>query len=160
MRLNDFFQSHRDEICEQYLKPIAEAKSKKDLADLMDINVCEWLCQMNAKHGGIGNWLVENFGNFINGKFITDTKGYTTVIYVGMVRYDNVFPLASTVTAFIDCDTKLLVRKNEVRRVVCSDCHINVMLEENSEILIVHDGHCEITVDKQEGAKFKIKELQ
>ena len=159
MKLTEFFQSHRDEICEKYLKPIGEAKSKKDLADLMDINVCEWLCQMNAKHGGIGRWLTDNFGNFINGRFITDTNGYTTVIYVKMNHFEKEFPLASTVTAFIDCDVKLLVRKNEVRRIVCSNCHINALVEENAELLIVHDGHCEITVDKQENAKFKIKEL-
>lgn len=160
MKMHDFFQSHRDEICEMYLKPISEAGSKKDLADLLDINACEWLCQMNARHGGIGEWVAANFGNFINGRFVNERNGYTTELYSGVSYTHSQLPLRSTVTAFIDCDVEIVVRRNEVRRIVCSKSRIKAVLEENAELLVAKDGDSEISIECGEKSKYNIKDLK
>lgn len=160
MKMHDFFQSHRDEICEMYLKPIGEAGSKKDLADLLDINACEWLCQMNERHGGIGEWVAANFGNFINGRFVNERNGYTTELYSGVSYTHSQLPLRCTVTAFIDCDAEIVVRRNEVRRIVCSKSRIKAVLEENAELLVAKDGDSEISTECGEKSKYKIKDLK
>lgn len=158
MRFKDFFESYRNEICDDYLKPIANASSKKDLADLLDINVCEWLCQMNAKHGGIGEWLSYNFSNFINGRFSNANDGYDTSLYCG---FKSAVPMAlrCTVTGFIDCDVDIKLQKYEIRRIVCSKSRVHVTLEEESHLLVAKDKESEIVFDNEDESKITIKDL-
>lgn len=158
MRLKDFFELHRDEICENYLKPIGMASSKKDLADLLDINVCEWLCQMNVKHGGVGEWVAANFGNFINGRFSNANDGYDTSLYCG---FKSAMPmvLRTTVTGFIDCDVDIKLQKYEIRKIVCSKSMVHVTFEEESHLLVAKDNETEIVLDNADESKITIKQL-
>lgn len=159
MKIQDFFNGHREEICEQYLKPIGEAKSKKDLADLLDINACEWLCQMNEKHGGVGEWVSENFGNFINGRFSNANDGYDTSLYCG---FKSAMPmvLRTTVTGFIDSEVDIKLQKYEIRRIVCSKSKVRVTFEEESHLLVVKDNETEMVFDNADESKITIKDLQ
>ena len=158
MRLNDFFELYRDEICEKYIKPIGMASSKKDLADLLDINACEWLCQINAKHGGVGEWVSENFGNFINGRFSNANDGYDTSLYCG---FKSAMPmvLRTTVTGFIDCDADIKLQKYEIRRIVCSKSVVRVSFDEDSHLLVEKDNDTKIVFDEIYKSKIVIKEL-
>lgn len=159
MKLQEFFNGHREEICEQYLKPIADAKSKKDLADILDINACEWLCQMNAKHGGIGEWVAANFGNFINGRFSNANDGYDTSLYCG---FKSAMPmvLRTTVTCFIDSEVDIKLQKYEIRRIVCSNSIVRVKFEDESRLLAVKDKETEIVIEENDKSKITIKDLQ
>jgi hypothetical protein len=156
--MHDFFQSHRDEICEKYLKPIGMASSKKDLADLLDINACEWMCQMNAKHGGVGEWVAANFGNFINGRFSNVNDGYDTSLYCG---FKSTMPmvLRTTVTCFIDSEVDIKLQKYEIRRIVCSNSIVSVKFEDESHLLAVKDNGTEIVIEERDKSKITIKDL-
>lgn len=158
MKLQEFFNVHREEICEQYLKPIGEASSKKDLADLLDINACEWLCQMNAKHGGVGEWVASNFGNFINGRFSNANDGYDTSLYCG---FKSAMPmvLRTTVTCFIDSEVDIKLQKYEIRRIVCSKSVVRVGFDEDSHLIVEKDKDTEIVFDEIDKSKIVIKEL-
>lgn len=134
MRFNEFLDKHKDHICERYFEPVVKAKSKKELADLMDINVCDWLAKTDVECGDVGEMVSENFGNYINGKFVNQNEGYTTSIHCG--QNDEYIVADSDIMLFIDCDVELVVRKYMVNRIFCSRSKIRVRLDERAKLVV------------------------
>lgn len=132
MALTGFLQDNRDLVCGRYSEAVFRARSKKALADLLDVNVCEWLCRMHAQ--GSREWLEECFGPFLNGAFTKDCGGYDCSVHVAG---DGRIRLASNVTAVLGGDMTVEVPDNAVMRVFCACSSLRVVLGERSS-LVVH----------------------
>lgn len=128
MNFSEFYKGERDGICERYRNDIDEAASKHSLAELLDINMCQWFCAYN-KEKGISNLLCENFDRFINGKFVSHRGGYNTEVYC---RYDKAVTIRSTITGIIESDIEILVPDNMVCRIMLADSKVKITLGSKS----------------------------
>ena len=139
MEIKEFFSTYRDEICEAYSERVKNAKSKKDFADMLDINVCDWLCKMNGKHRDVGSFIGENFGNFINGRFFniveTEYGDYSCGLCVGQYLQTETL-LSNDITCFIDSNIqKLTLAKNNIRTIICSNRLLSQKLQKTRNCL-------------------------
>lgn len=165
MEIKEFFSTYRDEICEAYSERVKNAKSKKDFADMLDINVCDWLCKMNRKHHDVGSFIGGNFGNFINGRFFniveTERGDYSCGLCVGQYLQTETL-LSNDITCFIDSDIqKLTLAKNNIRTIICSNSKIVVTeIAEDSKLFVEKDDTTVIEFDKKFENRIIIRKIK
>lgn len=142
MTLTSFLDDNNALVCERYREEARQANSKPALASMLDVNVCEWLCQMQPGHDS-AKWLTEYFANFINGRWAKDCGGYTCAVYAG---YTGEIELKDTVTAIIGCKgAKLSVPENAFVRVFASDSDLWVVdMGKDSKLIVEHNGETKL----------------
>lgn len=131
MGVVSFLDENRDLVCGRYAGAVGRARSKFDLAALLDVNVCEWLCRMEARHG-VSEWMRREFHNYLNGRFVAHCDGYTCALVSGFLgRYE----VEETVTAFVGCGrVEIAVPDNAILRVCCGGGDYSVLLGEGARL--------------------------
>ena len=120
-------------VCDDYAALVAKAGSKAALAALLDVNVCEWLCMMEPRHGA-SEWLREHFAGYANGRFVSHRDGYTCSLWTGFL---GDIALETTVTAVVGCPrVRLLVPDRAVMRVFASGGRVECALGEGATLVV------------------------
>lgn len=92
-------------LCDEYIEKVRKAISKKQIMDIvLDANGQTFLCEMQNKNIGLPyETIINEFGNYINGRYIaTIDNKYTSTLYCcyGM---GNEVTIESTITIFLGC---------------------------------------------------------
>lgn len=157
MSFTSFLEDNKTLVCGRYSEGLAGAKSKKALADMLDVNVLEWLCMMQPRHGS-AEWLSENFSNFTNGKFVKECGGYSVEVWC---RYDGEISLRADVTALVGCGSvKVRVPDNAVMRVFCSGGIVYVSLGENASLHVDASDGTEVVLEHGSKDRLHLDELK
>lgn len=128
-------------LCEEYIALVNNAKSKKQLFDICaDANGVSFLCEMRDKGHGLPYYVIqEEFGNYINGKYIAEyEKGYTSAIYCGS---NGDIEVETTLACFLGCHGRVYLRPYSVTR-ICVDCncYLEVECPANARLTIEYYG--------------------
>lgn len=118
-------------LCDRYSRLWDSCTSNKQLLDLaMDSNGIPYLCESVSQGWGLPvDYLLARFRMYINNKYISLHKGYSSKLFIR--HYDNVWVDATNVV-LIECSTVLVVPKNTI-------CNIYLV---NSRVNAVGDGTC------------------
>lgn len=139
-------------VCDRYSGRLRDAVSKRDVAAMLDVNVCEWLAVNNVSHG-MRVWLLSEFSPFINGRFVNDGRGYTASVWC---PDDGLVDTGTDVACILGCggtEVVVSVPDNSVRRVFVSGCRVHVALGENSRLYVDATEDC--LVDEVGGVRLK-----
>lgn len=119
-------------LCEDYTDRVNSALSRKQIADIgLDANGISYICRMAQKGYPLPyETLLKEFKNFINGKYIYESKpndrgySYKTEMYVCC---SDSIDVRTTSIALLDCKTKLNLKEYAV---------VNIHVDKNCEIEI------------------------
>lgn len=113
-------------MCGQYGQALDSFSSNKQLADIaMGVQAFDTLCVSIANGWGISTeYFCERLKNFINGKYISHQKGYTSKAYC---RFKGDVVSDTTAILLIDCEVNLDVPNLSISEIYCTGkCKINV----------------------------------
>lgn len=113
-------------LCDKYKAEWNEAKDKKDLVDMaLDANGVEFMARSVAEGWGLSkDYILENFGDYVNEKYVRDKGGYTSKMYVD---YGGDIFQPATLNLLIGCNTSVLVPESSVCKIyVCGRTYIRV----------------------------------
>ena len=113
-------------LCGKYKAEWDEAKGKKDLVDMaLDANGVEFMAKSVAEGWGLSkDYILDNFGDYVNGKYVRDKDGYTSEIYVG---YGGDILQRATLNLFVRCNTSILVPEGSVCKIyVCGVSNVRI----------------------------------
>ena len=114
-------------MCDRFSASLETAKSNKQIADLaLSVQAFDTLAQSIAQGWGISiDFINRRFKNFINGKYKSQQKGYTSRCYC--CYYGDVY-IDSTIVLLINCKVSLFLPANSICEIYCTGkCDINVM---------------------------------
>lgn len=129
-------------LCGEYKERWDNAKDKKDLIDIvLDANGVEFLCDGCAFGWGLAPEYIESaFSDFINGKYISKQKGYTSALYVNNTEDVEI---NTTIATFINCKCTVRVSVNQASKIYMV----------NSAIEFINNGHLELIAYGNENHK-------
>ena len=113
-------------MCSEYYGKWNSCHSNKQIMDMaLGVKAVDFLCDSIAKGWGLSpEYISERFKNFINGKYTSEQKGYTSKMYCefhGDVKTDT------TIVTLIDCDVELQAPNWSICEVYCTGkCKVNV----------------------------------
>lgn len=113
-------------LCGQYKTMWDACRNKKDLIDMaLDANGVEFMADSIAFGWGLSKeYLMKEFGDFINGKYQRNKGGYKSRMYVG---YEGDITIDSTITLLVGCKGKVIVPCSMVGNIyICGGCDIDV----------------------------------
>lgn len=113
-------------LCGQYKTMWDACRNKKDLIDMaLDANGVEFMADSIAFGWGLSKeYLMKEFGDFINGKYQRNKGGYKSRMYVG---YEEDITIDSTITLLVGCKGKVIVPCSMVGNIyICGGCDIDV----------------------------------
>lgn len=92
-----------NDMCAEYVQKWDECLSNKQVMDMaLGVKAIDFVCDSIAKGWGITSEAIsERFGCFLNGRYTSAQKGYTSSVYC---RYKGVVIADTTVFCLIDCD--------------------------------------------------------
>lgn len=123
-------------LCGDYKGKWDNAQTPKELVKLAtDINGADFLCASVAKEWGLSkDFLLKNFGEYINGKFIArQEKGYTSEIYIG--HTDKIVSFATILILLYTEDAVVHIPKNHVCKIYAA---------QNTNLVIMCEGCAEL----------------
>lgn len=116
-------------MCSEYYDKWDSCRSNKQIMDMaLGVKAVDFLCDSIAKGWGISpEYITERFKSFINGRYVSEQKGYTSKMYckhIGNVIADT------TIVTLIDSDIVLNVPNISICEVYCTGkCKITVFGE-------------------------------
>lgn len=113
-------------LCDRYKTEWNEAKDKKDLVDMaLDANGVEFMAKSVAEGWGLSkDYILDNFGDYVNGSYVRDKGGYTSEIYVG---YGGDILQRATLNLLVGCDTSVLVPEGSMCKIyVCGMSDVRI----------------------------------
>ena len=113
-------------LCGQYKSMWDACRSKKDLIDMaLDANGVEFMADSIEFGWGLSKeYLMKEFGDFVNGKYQRNKGGYKSRMYVG---YKEDITIDSTITLLVGCKGKVIVPCGMVGNIyICGGCDIDV----------------------------------
>ena len=116
----------KNNLCAEYSKTWDACKSNKQIIDMaLGVKGIDYLCDTIAKGWGISPEIIsERFKSFINGKYISNQKGYTSKMYC---RFSGEINADTTILALIDCDVNVCLPSSGISEIYCTGvCHIHV----------------------------------
>ena len=120
-------------MCEKYSELLDGCNTKKQLFDLAtDSNGIPYICESIVEGCGVTPELIsENFKTFINGRYISQHKGYTSEMYVERFFIE---PLVAKTTnvVIIACEGVVEIPENVV-------CNLFIV---NSNVVVSGSGVC------------------
>lgn len=131
-------------VCDAYSGKVQRARSKAELAAMLDANACEWLAIKN-KDGALCRFVMDEFAPFVNGNFINDNGGYTASVWCG---HKGKIELVTDITAIIGhgkTNVRIVVAPHNIKRVFVSGCKVQVSLGDGARLYI--DTPDEIEID-------------
>lgn len=118
-------EAKKRNLCGQYTQKWDDCRSKKQLFDLaMDSNGIPYICQSMVDGWGLQvDFLRTKFKFFINGRYKSEQKGYTSMMFVGVV--DNI-SADSTNVVVIASNCSVITKKNQIINLFCVNSRIDV----------------------------------
>lgn len=116
-------------MCSEYYGKWDSCRSNKQIMDMaLCVKAVDFLCDSIAKGWGISpEYISERFKSFINGRYVSEQKGYTSKMYC---RHSGNVTADTTIITFIDSDVVLNVPKNSICEVYCTGkCKITIFGE-------------------------------
>ena len=117
-------QSHG--ICREYERLWESAKSKKQIFDMaLGVKAVDYICDSIAKGWGLSpEYIAKTFAPFINGKCVSNQKGYDSKLYC---MYNGEVNADVSLICLINCNAKLTMPKWAVCQIYCvGDCKIDL----------------------------------
>ena len=118
--------ARRNNLCAEYSQIWDSCKSNKQLVDMaFGAKGADYICDTIAKGWGISpDYICSRFGNFINGKYISKQKGYSSKMYC---QFTGEISADTTLITLIDSDASVTLPKNCLCEIYCTGkCKINV----------------------------------
>lgn len=118
-------------LCDTYAQRWDSCNSKRQLFNLAtDINSLSYLAETIAK--GIGltpKFISDEFGQFVNGKFVNSSDGYTSCLYC---QYDGVeITVNTTAMLIIDYKGVINIPQNRPCELYLCNCDVEIIGEGN-----------------------------
>lgn len=113
-------------MCGQYGEALDSYASNKQLADIaMGVQAFDTICISTSEGWGISsNFFHTRLKNFINGKYISKQKGYTSKLYC---EYNGDITSDTTVMLLINCNANIVIPNCYISEIYCvGKCKINV----------------------------------
>ena len=113
-------------LCDEYKAAWNSVKSRKDLVDLaLDANGVKFMAESVAEGWGLSKeYILENFGDYVNEGYVRDKGGYTSKMYVDYGG--DIFQLA-TLNLLVGCNTSVLVPEGSVCKIyVCGMSDVRI----------------------------------
>ena len=113
-------------LCGQYKTMWDECRNKKDLIGMaLDANGVEFMADSIEFGWGLSKeYLIKEFGDFVNGKYQRNKGGYKSRMYVG---YEGDITIDSTITLLVGCKGRVIVPCSMVGNIyICGGCDIDV----------------------------------
>ena len=113
-------------LCGQYKTMWDACRNKKDLIDMaLDANGVEFMADSIEFGWGLSKeYLIKEFGDFINGKYQRNRGGYKSRMYVG---YEEDITIDSTITLLVGCKGKVIIPYGIINNIyICGGCDIDV----------------------------------
>lgn len=138
-------------LCEQYTDKVVNAKSKRQLMDIvLDVNGASYLQEMMSKGYPLPyDTIREEFDAYVNGKYISTSVSssgneYTCSMYID--QKDRI--IAKTdVISMLNCQCELEIPKNMCVMVFLdSNCDVKFTIADNSVVKIEHWGDSNVEV--------------
>lgn len=118
--------ARKNDLCSEYSQKWDECKSYKQVIDMaLDVKGVDYLCDTISKGWGITyDVILDKFGNFINGKYISHQDGYTSKMYCD---YEGDVETNTTLICLISSNIVLSLLPNSLCEVyVTGKCNIEV----------------------------------
>lgn len=135
--INAFFNAAKDKgLCDEYISRFLAVKSKKQLMDMaLGIQGILYLAQASNAGWGIPfKYMHEHFGMFINGKYIYDSKTYTSEMY--LYHNDTIIPNA-TICTIIDCTADVNIKPYKYSDIyLFGNSKINLIMDEGAKCFV------------------------
>ena len=131
-------------MCEKYCESLDSFVSNKQLADIaMGVQAFDTLCIGIAEGWGISpEYICARFKNFINGKYVSEQKGYTSKLYC---KYNGDIVADTTTFALIDSDVNVNIPDYAICKIYCTGkCNVN--LNGGGNVILICYGNPENTV--------------
>ena len=113
-------------LCDEYKTEWNEAKDKKDLVDMaLDANGVEFMAKSVAEGWGLSkDYILGNFGDYVNEGYVRDKGGYTSKLYVD---YGGDIFQPATLNLLIECNTSVLIPEGSVCKIyVCGRTYVRI----------------------------------
>lgn len=113
-------------LCDEYKAAWNSVKSRKDLVDLaLDANGVEFMAKSVAEGWGLSKeYILDNFGDYVNEGYVRDKGGYTSKLYVD---YGGDIFAPATLNLLVGCNTSVLVPEGSVCKIyVCGKTYVRV----------------------------------
>lgn len=114
-------------MCSEYYGKWDSCHSNKQIMDMaLGVKAVDFLCDSIAKGWGLSpEYISERFKNFINGKYTSEQKGYTSKMYC---EFDGSITADTTIVTLIDSVVVLNVPNTSICEVYCTGkCRIAVL---------------------------------
>lgn len=116
-------------MCREYYGKWDSCHSNKQIMDMaLGVKAVDFLCDSIAKGWGLSpEYISVRFKNFINGKYTSEQKGYTSKMYC---QFDGNITADTTIVTLIDSVVELNVPNTSICEVYCAGkCRIAVLGE-------------------------------
>ena len=113
-------------LCDEYKAAWNGVGSKKDLVDMaLDANGVAFMAKSVAEGWGLSrDYILENFGDYVNEGYVRDRGGYTSKLYVD---YGGDIFQPATLNLLIGCNTSVLVPESSVCKIyVCGMSDVRI----------------------------------
>lgn len=113
-------------MCDEYYDRWDSCRSNKQIMDMaLGVKAVDFLCDSIAKGWGISSeYISDRFKSFINGKYVSKQKGYTSKMYC---KFDGDITADTTIVTLIDSVVVLNVPNTSICEVYCTGkCKITV----------------------------------
>lgn len=114
-------------MCKDYRGIWDSCHNSKQVMDMaLGVKAVDFLCDSIAKGWGMSpEDICDRFRPFLNGRYISEQKGYTSKMYC---KYTGIVDCDTTLLLLIDCDVTLAVPHRSINSVYCvGKCNIKVI---------------------------------
>lgn len=131
-------------LCDSYSQLWDSCHSNKQVIDMaFGVKGLDYICDSIAQGWGISpEYICERFQNFINGKYVSKQKGYTSKLYC---KYKGDIVADTTTFALIDSDVNVNIPDYAICKIYCTGkCNVN--LNGGGNVILICYGNPENTV--------------
>lgn len=156
--------ARNNNLCDEYSTIWDNCKSHKQIMDMaLGVKGVDYLCDTIAKGWGISpEVIIDKFGRFINGKYVSQQKGYTSKMFC---LYDGKVVTDTTIICLISSNILLYLPPNSMSEIyVTGKCNIEVQGEgrcafvcygNENDIVISGDNKSYKRVNKKERDRYE-----
>lgn len=146
-------------LCALYKEIWNKCFSKADLMNMaLDANGAEFMADSIAFDWGLSrDFLVHEFGDYINGKYQRSQDGYTGEMYVGA---SGVIKLKSTITLVAYCDNlQIDVPECSVGKIyVCGESKVRI--DNKGDVEVYEYGRNKVDLNNNPGSRSRHKKME
>jgi cytochrome c oxidase assembly protein Cox11 len=143
-KITDWFAllNQNNLLCSEYNKKVINAKSKKQLMDLvLDANGSSYLQEMDSKGCGLPyEFICTQFAPYINGRYIaeysnTNKSSYTSALYCCFSG--EKINVDTTLCSVLGYSGTIVVKKNNFAKIYLDkNCNVTITLEDGARCVV------------------------